>query len=56
MTTINRTVEVHHKEVQEAGPGTFVGIKLRNLVKRDIERGQIITDAMNSSPAQNQNT
>lgn len=53
MTTCNRTLELHHKGVQEAGPGTFVGIKLNNISCLDIKRGQIITDAINDSPAQN---
>jgi elongation factor 1-alpha len=39
LTKINRTVEVHHKKVQEAGPGTFVGIHIRNLMVREIKRG-----------------
>ena len=53
LTTINRTVEVHHKGVQEAGPGTLVGISLRNISRLDIERGQIITDGINDAPVQN---
>ena len=43
---------MHHKKVSEAGPGTFVGINLRYISKFDIERGFIISDAINDEPAQ----
>ncbi|RDI72629.1 translation elongation factor EF-1 subunit alpha [Halopelagius longus] len=36
-----KTVEMHHEEVEEAGPGDNVGFNVRGIGKNDIRRGDV---------------
>jgi elongation factor 1-alpha len=40
-----KTVERHHKLVSEAGPGSNVGFSIKNVSVRDLQRGNVASDA-----------
>jgi len=40
-----KTIEMHHQQMQEAGPGDNVGFNVRGLGKKDIKRGDVIGSA-----------
>jgi elongation factor 1-alpha len=42
-----KTVEMHHEQVQEAGPGDNVGFNVRGFGKKDIARGDVVGEADN---------
>jgi elongation factor 1-alpha len=42
-----KTVEMHHEEVDEAGPGDNVGFNVRGVGKDDIRRGDVCGEASN---------
>jgi len=42
-----KTIEMHHEQLSEALPGDNVGINVRGVGKKDIERGDVICDAAN---------
>ncbi|MFC2174917.1 translation elongation factor EF-1 subunit alpha [archaeon] len=37
-----KTIEMHHQQMQEAGPGDNVGFNVRGIGKKDIKRGDVI--------------
>jgi len=37
-----KTIEMHHEQVQQAGPGDNVGFSVRGFGKKDLQRGDII--------------
>ncbi|MCK4327790.1 MAG: translation elongation factor EF-1 subunit alpha [Candidatus Diapherotrites archaeon] len=40
-----KTIEMHHQQMQEAGPGDNVGFNVRGLGKNDVKRGDVIGSA-----------
>ena len=42
-----KSIEMHHEQVQEAGPGDNVGFNVRGCGKKDIARGDVIGPADN---------
>jgi len=42
-----KSIEMHHEQVQEAGPGDNVGFNVRGFGKKDIARGDVIGPADN---------
>jgi elongation factor 1-alpha len=42
-----KTIEMHHEEVPEAGPGDNVGFNVRGVGKDDIRRGDVAGEASN---------
>jgi len=45
-----KTVEMHHEQLPEAGPGDNVGFNVRNISVKDLKRGNVASD-MNNNPA-----
>ncbi len=37
-----KTIEMHHEQMQSAGPGDNVGISIRGLGKGDMKRGDVL--------------
>ena len=46
-TTEVKSVEMHHENVPEAGPGDNVGFNVKNLTVKDIKRGYVCSDSKN---------
>ncbi|MDP6294073.1 MAG: translation elongation factor EF-1 subunit alpha [Candidatus Woesearchaeota archaeon] len=44
-----KSIEMHHEQYQEAGPGDNVGFNVRGIESKDIARGDVLADA--GSPA-----
>jgi elongation factor 1-alpha len=44
-----KSIEMHHEQMKEAGPGANVGISIRGIGKDDMRRGDVLSEA--SSPA-----
>lgn len=42
-----KTIEMHHEQMTEAGPGDNVGISVRGFGKKDLARGDVIGDVSN---------
>jgi elongation factor 1-alpha len=42
-----KTIEMHHEEVEQAGPGDNVGFNVRGVGKDDIRRGDVAGEASN---------
>ncbi|MGE0792989.1 MAG: translation elongation factor EF-1 subunit alpha [Candidatus Woesearchaeota archaeon] len=42
-----KTIEMHHEQMQQAGPGDNVGISVRGFGKKDVARGDVIGHASN---------
>jgi GTPase len=40
-----RGIQLHHREVTEAGPGDAVGVHLANVELSRLRRGQVMSDA-----------
>eukprot|EP01083_Nonionella_stella_P137757 419182_1 len=40
-----KSVEKHHKLVPEAGPGSNVGFNVKNVAVKDLQRGNVASDA-----------
>src|SRR5947209_3692811 len=47
ITTECRTVEMHHEQLTEAGPGNNVGFNVKGLSVKDLKRGYVASDAKN---------
>lgn len=47
-----KSIEMHHEQVQEAGPGDNVGFNIRNVSVKDIKRGYVVGDVKNDPPAE----
>ena len=45
-----KTIEMHHEQMQEASAGDNVGINIRGVGKKDIQRGDVICDAAKPIP------
>jgi elongation factor 1-alpha len=43
-----KSIEMHHEQMKEAGPGSNVGINIRGVGKEDLRRGDVLGEA--SSP------
>ena len=42
-----KSIEMHHEQMKEAGPGANVGISIRGIGKDDLRRGDVLGDASN---------
>jgi len=42
-----KTIEMHHEQVKEAGPGDNIGFNVRGIGKKDIARGDVLGHADN---------
>ncbi len=42
-----KSIEMHHEQVQEAGPGDNIGFSVRGIGKKDIARGDVLGSASN---------
>jgi elongation factor 1-alpha len=42
-----KSIEMHHEQMKEAGPGSNVGISIRGIGKDDLRRGDVLGDATN---------
>jgi elongation factor 1-alpha len=40
-----KSIEMHHEQMKEAGPGSNVGISIRGIGKEDLRRGDVLGDA-----------
>jgi len=51
LTTECKSVEMHHEQLQEAGPGDNVGFNVKNVSTKDVRRGFVCGDAKTDPPA-----
>eukprot|EP00771_Trimastix_marina_P000002 gnl/Trimastix_PCT/1.p2 GENE.gnl/Trimastix_PCT/1~~gnl/Trimastix_PCT/1.p2 ORF type:complete len:347 (+),score=111.48 gnl/Trimastix_PCT/1:396-1436(+) len=51
LTTECKTVEMHHEQLPQAGPGDNIGFNVKNVSVKDIKRGYVASDSRND-PAQ----
>ncbi|MFH0748890.1 MAG: translation elongation factor EF-1 subunit alpha [Candidatus Bathyarchaeota archaeon] len=42
-----RTIETHHEQIQEAGPGDNVGFSVKGVSKKDVRRGDVLGPTSN---------
>ncbi len=42
-----KTIEMHHEQAQEAGPGDNIGFNVRGVTKKDIARGDVLGSSDN---------
>jgi elongation factor 1-alpha len=42
-----KSVEMHHEQLEQAGPGDNVGFNIRNVSIKDIKRGMVASDSKN---------
>jgi len=47
-----KTVEMHHEQLPEAGPGDNVGFNVRNISVQELKRGNVASDLNNNPAAQ----
>merc|ERR1719498_779214 len=47
VTTEVKSVEMHHEQMPEAGPGDNVGFNVKNVSVKDIKRGNVASDSKN---------
>lgn len=47
LTTEVRSVEMHHEQLTEAGPGDNVGFNVKNVAVKDLRRGFVASDSKN---------
>jgi len=52
ITTEVRSVEMHHEQLEQAGPGDNVGFNVKNVSVKDIKRGFVAGDSKNDPPHQ----
>jgi len=45
-----KTIEMHHEQMQEAGPGDNVGVSIRGFGKKDVARGDVVGPAESPAP------
>jgi elongation factor 1-alpha len=50
ITTECKSVEMHHQQLDEAGPGDNVGFNVKNVGVKDIRRGYVVGDSKNDPP------
>jgi len=50
LTTEVKSVQMHHEEIPEAGPGYNVGFNVRNVSIKDIHRGMVVGEAKRDPP------
>lgn len=50
-----KSVEMHHEQLQEAGPGDNVGFNVKNLSVKDLKRGYVASDSKNDPAKDTQN-
>ena len=42
-----KRIEMHHQELQQAGPGDNVGFNVKGVEKKDVKRGEVVSPASN---------
>lgn len=52
ITTEVKSVEMHHEQMLEAGPGDNVGFNVKNVSVKEIRRGNVAGDSKNDPPTQ----
>jgi elongation factor 1-alpha len=52
VTTEVKSVEMHHEQMPQAGPGDNVGFNVKGLSVKDIKRGFVCGDSKNDPPLQ----
>ncbi|KAJ7441744.1 P-loop containing nucleoside triphosphate hydrolase protein [Mycena latifolia] len=50
ITTEVKSVQMHHRQLEQGNPGDIVGFRIKNLSVKDIRRGHMASDA-NNDPA-----
>merc|ERR1711871_302652 len=50
VSTEVKSVEMHHEQLPEAGPGDNVGFNVKNVSVKDIKRGNVAGDSKNDPP------
>ncbi|KAH0571139.1 Elongation factor 1-alpha [Spironucleus salmonicida] len=45
-----KSVEMHHEELPQAGPGDNVGFNVRGIAAKDIKKGYVVGDTKNDPP------
>merc|ERR1712176_1071174 len=50
VTTEVKSVEMHHEQMPEAGPGDNVGFNVKNVSVKDIKRGNVAGDSKRDPP------
>jgi elongation factor 1-alpha len=50
ITTEVKSVEMHHTQLVEAGPGDNVGFNIKNVSVKDIKRGNVCGDSKADPP------
>ena len=50
ITTECKTVEMHHTNMEEAGPGDNVGFNIKGIAVKDLRRGFVVGDSKNDPP------
>ena len=50
LTTEVKSIEMHHEQVSEAGPGDNIGFNVKNVSVKEIRRGMVCGDAKNDPP------
>jgi len=52
ITTECKTVEMHHTNLEEAGPGDNVGFNIKGIPVKDLRRGYVVGDSKRDPPAE----
>src|SRR5947209_6905171 len=52
ITTEVKSIEMHHKGLEQATPGDNIGFNLRGVSTKDIRRGYVCGDSKNDPPAE----
>jgi len=52
VTTEVKSVEMHHEQLTQAGPGDNVGFNVKNVSVKDIRRGNVAGDSKNAPPTE----
>jgi elongation factor 1-alpha len=50
LSTEVKSVEMHHQQLEQAGPGDNVGFNVKNVSVKDIRRGYVAGDSKNDPP------
>jgi len=55
ITTEVKSVEMHHEQLEQAGPGDNVGFNIKNVAVKDIRRGFVCGDSKQDPPSETDN-
>jgi len=55
VSTEVKSVEMHHEQLEQAGPGDNVGFNVKNVSVKDIRRGNVAGDSKNDPPQGTEN-